>query len=149
MTALPSLSWTLSELTLELVKASRGCWDADIAAFNSMRYLECRAAADTASPSSRGVAKCSIGRAGSWYNGRSGCAGTVIRSMRSSQGSFSVSFPFPCMSSTGRNCRCRCGWLAPLCSPELKNENSRLGLGPCRCICCCCRCSSLQARRHA
>ena len=28
------------------------------------------------------------------------------------------------MTSTGRNCICRWGWLAPECSPELKNANN-------------------------
>jgi hypothetical protein len=28
------------------------------------------------------------------------------------------------IDSTGRNCICLCGWLAPECSPELKKPNS-------------------------
>lgn len=37
------------------------------------------------------------------------------------------------MSSIGRNCKCRCGWDAPLSGPELKNANNlRLS------SCCCC-----------
>jgi hypothetical protein len=34
------------------------------------------------------------------------------------------------MFSTGRNCKCLCGWLAPLCSPELKKANKRFCLLP-------------------
>ena len=33
--------------------------------------------------------------------------------------------------STGRNCKCLCGWLAPLLSPELKKANKRFCLLSC------------------
>ena len=43
--------------------------------------------------------------------------------------------------SIGRNWRCRCGWLAPLWSPELKNAKSLLFLS--------CPCPFSHALRHA
>lgn len=38
------------------------------------------------------------------------------------------SVPGWCIASTGRNWRCRWGWLAPLSSPELKKAKRRLEL---------------------
>lgn len=55
-------------------------------------------------------------------------AASLLERIKSINGRHSAPTSPSCILSTGKNWRCLCGWLAPLCSPELKNANRRFCL---------------------